>query len=370
MCMIIYRPKGTGEVDAARLRYIAGINGDGFGLMWSTGTRLFTARYAVKQKKAFITRFLALQSQDVPMCAHFRWSTHGGITRGNTHPFVLVPNMSAMMHNGVLDIRCLKGWSDTRTFAELVLKRLPPGWEYDTDAPWNYLVDRATAGSRVVIMLHDGAVKMFHQERGTWEAGIWYSNDNFKPKGYTPPVATPKTDNLPSVYTSGYDTTNRWKEGMEWDKHTKKWYYPDATKLPDPADTNSKVRGSHKVEDAPEYRGNGSHKDTSKVFSGDSEDGWLSRGVKKVFARGGKHEWGSSSNNVAGEVGTLYLWDQFILCAECLKSEGNENEAIPIPETTTDDVCEFCGVIGGLVQEVVESHSESDATGDVTGLGV
>jgi Predicted glutamine amidotransferase len=180
MCIIIHRPTGAAtRLSRETLARCADKNPDGFGLMWAHGGKLMTARYLPKQRKDFIKRALLLQSQDIPMCLHFRWATHGAIQKENTHPFVIEKGESALMHNGILSIPCVKGWSDTRTFAYEVVRGLPAGWEQMPTIRW--MMEQATLGSKVAIMYASGEVTILHRKAGIVEGGIWYSNDGFRP---------------------------------------------------------------------------------------------------------------------------------------------------------------------------------------------
>jgi hypothetical protein len=147
--------------------------------MWAYKGKLLTARYLPHGRKDFIKRALMLQDADVPMVLHFRWATHGAVTRDNTHPFVLEKGHSAVMHNGIIQIPVVKGWSDTRTFARNVLAMLPPDWQNNSSIRWT--VEQATLGSKLVIMYSDGSMTIIHRKAGLTEGGIWYSNDGFRP---------------------------------------------------------------------------------------------------------------------------------------------------------------------------------------------
>ena len=181
MCIIIHRPKGAAtRLSREVLARCADNNPHGFGIMWAYQGKLLTARYMPSQRKDFIKRALILQDSDVPLMLHFRWATHGAVEKANTHPFVIEKGKSAMMHNGILSIPCVKGWSDTRTFCNEILARMPVGWERDPALYW--VVDQATLGSKVAIMYADGSVTILHKNAGITEGGIWYSNDGFRAK--------------------------------------------------------------------------------------------------------------------------------------------------------------------------------------------
>lgn len=316
MCMIIYRPgDAKGTVSVQRLRYIAAKNSDGFGLMWANEGRLVTARYAVKQRKQFIDRFLLLQRNNIPVCAHFRWATHGGVTRANTHPFTIVAGESAMMHNGVFDIKCEKGWSDTRTFAELVLKRLPADWHSKTESPYLYLIEQATGGNRIVVMFKTGEVIIFHEKIGTWEDEVWYSNSNFAPL----PTKDSKDDK---------DKDDKDKGDHKASRSSDSWNYW----LKEEAKGGRGWRKNH--------HGTASHYDYGEGM--DVYDGDYVEQQYQTFSR-----WGKTEN---GETDKLYLYEQMMICADCLRMEATaQRDAVEIPEITSDDFCELCGVTGGKV---------------------
>jgi hypothetical protein len=181
MCIIIHRPKGAAaRLSRDTIARCCDNNPHGFGMMWVNDGKVLTARYMPSQRKDFIKRALMLQAADLPLVLHFRWATHGAVEKANTHPFIIEKGKSAMCHNGILSIPCVKGWSDTRTFCNEILQRLPAGWESDPALYW--LVDQATMGSKVAIMYADGAVTILHKNAGITEQGIWYSNDGFRAK--------------------------------------------------------------------------------------------------------------------------------------------------------------------------------------------
>jgi hypothetical protein len=180
MCIIIHRPAGAAtRLSRDTLQRCATRNPHGFGIMWAYNGKLMTARYLPGERKDFIKRALMLQDQDLPMVLHFRWATHGAVVKENTHPFVIVKGHSALMHNGILSIPCIKGWSDTRTFAYEVVRGLPEGWEGMPTIRW--MMEQATLGSKVAVMYGDGRVTILHKNAGISEGGVWYSNDGFRP---------------------------------------------------------------------------------------------------------------------------------------------------------------------------------------------
>jgi hypothetical protein len=224
MCIIIHRPAGAAtRLSRDTLQRCATRNPHGFGIMWAFNGKLMTARYLPGERKDFIKRALMLQDQDLPLVLHFRWATHGAVVKENTHPFVIVKGHSALMHNGILSIPCIKGWSDTRTFAYEVVRGLPEGWEQVPTIRW--MMEQATLGSKVAIMYGDGRVTILHKNAGISEGGVWYSNDGFreshdwsdayhkwmakdKSKGSTPgtkvtPLSPATTGTATSVFSKG-----------------------------------------------------------------------------------------------------------------------------------------------------------------------
>jgi hypothetical protein len=223
MCIIIHRPAGAAtRLSRDTLQRCATRNPHGFGIMWAYNGKLMTARYLPGERKDFIKRALMLQDQDLPMVLHFRWATHGAVVKENTHPFVIVKGHSALMHNGILSIPCIKGWSDTRTFAYEVVRGLPEGWEGMPTIRW--MMEQATLGSKVAVMYGDGRVTILHKNAGISEGGVWYSNDGFRPgledwagataawkakqvKGSTPGTKvtplSPSTGTTSSVFSKG-----------------------------------------------------------------------------------------------------------------------------------------------------------------------
>jgi hypothetical protein len=179
MCIIIHRPAGAAmRLSRETLQRCADRNPHGFGIMWADKGKLMTARYMPKERRDWIKRALLLQAQDIPMVLHARWATHGAIEKANTHPFIIEQGVSALMHNGILSIPCVKGWSDTRTFTYEVVRGLPQGWENVPTIRW--MMEQATLGSKIAVMYGDGRVTILHKRSGIEEGGIWYSNDGFR----------------------------------------------------------------------------------------------------------------------------------------------------------------------------------------------
>jgi len=313
MCMIIYRPAhAASQVDRTTLKYIASMNRDGFGLMWPNAGRLITVRFEPRQSRAFIDRFLALQRDNVPLCAHFRWSTHGAINRANTHPITIVPDQLAMMHNGILDIKTRKNWSDTRTFVELAIKRLPPDW-WGEGQPYPYLLEQATSGSRLAFMWADGQVMLLHEKAGWWVDGVWFSNSGHKP------------------------ITKEDKQKEDDDKRWAAWKSQ--------ADGHSSGNSSKNVpvhfnrSDHYSDRGYSYHHDVSVEWE------WENYGGKTVYRK-------RNGPDPVGETEKLWYYEGVILCDLCLDTEAlHKAEAIEIPDITPADECDLCGARGKLANK-------------------
>lgn len=116
MCIIIVKPKGVEMPSEQILRNCQSSNRDGFGAMYrrNDGCIQIDKGYMSLQEVLTWRERNAERLRDTDVVMHFRLSTHGGVSQGNTHPFPITHNIEdlrrlsfvcrrAIAHNGVLN---------------------------------------------------------------------------------------------------------------------------------------------------------------------------------------------------------------------------------------------------------------------------
>ena len=189
MCVAIYKPAGVKAPDMETLKSCWDANPDGAGLAWRTPS----AKYPVHIEKGFMTwdefkRYwtsAGIDEYDGDLFIHFRITTHGGTSEGNTHPFPISNNdkilkslsMSsefAMMHNGVLPIAPdNKLISDTMMLSKLIARG---GFEKKILDTLN-LIEDLVGSNKIAVMTADDVHLV-----GTWQDvdGVKFSNLNWQ----------------------------------------------------------------------------------------------------------------------------------------------------------------------------------------------
>lgn len=191
MCLIIYSPDGQ-EIPRQNFWQGAADNQDGIGIMSMDGTEKFNGRKQCKRAYAYARKLVAA---GLPYAVHFRFATHGRISKENTHPFEIPETDWYMMHNGILWTHKLANEevSDSAIFAYDVMPRYmarknqAPGWMDELEREIDY--------SKLLLMnLVTGETLIANDWLGTWQEGLWYSNDYSMGSGYTVPQ-------MPAHYT-------------------------------------------------------------------------------------------------------------------------------------------------------------------------
>jgi predicted glutamine amidotransferase len=127
MCVICVKKENQQLPDERMIRDMWLHNPDGAGFMYPKNGKV-----VIKKGFMELDSFLKAVSkiphvESVPVVMHFRIATSGGINTGMCHPFPLSDNVNKLkktalkcnvgiVHNGIIDIACTDGLSDTASF--------------------------------------------------------------------------------------------------------------------------------------------------------------------------------------------------------------------------------------------------------------
>lgn len=178
MCLAIYKPADKSIKDEF-LRNGFANHPDGAGMAWAQDGQLHFKKGIFK-----LEEFLELYEQikQFPALLHFRKATHGAINEANCHPFIFNDGKLALIHNGVLNIKCtIDGLSDTAHFVKLVLEPMINKNNVPIDdGALHYLISTSIGTDKMVVMDGNGTAFVFNEDKGTVEEGVWYSNTTFR----------------------------------------------------------------------------------------------------------------------------------------------------------------------------------------------
>lgn len=145
MCIIAIKPAGVKMPAATTIENMWYNNPDGAGLMYATGEAVHIQKgfMTLKDFKKALTRLeKSIDIVNTPVILHFRITTHGETSPGNTHPFPVTEKLPllrmtkcktplAVAHNGMIDIRpSRKDISDTM---EYIMTQLAPLYQLRKD---------------------------------------------------------------------------------------------------------------------------------------------------------------------------------------------------------------------------------------------
>lgn len=138
MCIIAVKPAGVKMPDTATIENMWYNNPDGAGFMYAAGGNVHIEKgfMVLNDFKKTLERLeKTIDVVNTPMVFHFRITTHGETSPGNTHPFPVTEKLPllqmtkykaplAVAHNGIIDIRpSRKDISDTM---EYIMTQLAP----------------------------------------------------------------------------------------------------------------------------------------------------------------------------------------------------------------------------------------------------
>lgn len=222
MCLAIYKPSDV-LPDWGALEEGFKSNDDGAGFVCVSDGKLLIDKghFTFQEFRTAYEPYAHLQS-----AIHFRWATHGKTSAGNCHPFRVTDDL-ALIHNGVLDIKCDldADMSDTWHYVQHILT---PMAERDPDFFWQpevvFMGEAAIKGSKFVFLRSDGEWMIWNEDDGHWTGDIWYSNASYKcsrqPIGYRRWVR----DDDPVIYVPDEPEESRYKDFLN---NEQRWNYDD-----------------------------------------------------------------------------------------------------------------------------------------------
>ena len=194
MCIIAIKPAGVKMPAMKTIENCWHNNPDGAGLMYAAGGSVHIEKgfMTLKEFKAALKRLeKTVDVVNTSIVLHFRITTHGGTSPGNTHPFPVTEKLPllqmtkskatlAVAHNGVIDIKpSRKDISDTM---EYIMTQLAPLYQLKKD------FYRQAAGKKLIynfikskMVFLDGTGRI--ETVGdfiTGNDGILYSNASYK----------------------------------------------------------------------------------------------------------------------------------------------------------------------------------------------
>jgi predicted glutamine amidotransferase len=178
MCIAILNTKNT--LTKETLQQCWKSNPDGAGMIYISKGQLVTFKEMTnfdKFYKEYIKQRKANKQSNFVL--HFRIATSGKIDRANCHPFNVNKNL-AFVHNGMISIQQLNNnVSDTYTFNELILKKLPSTF-LNNHAILD-LIENYIGYSKLIFLDNENNPSILNEHLGHWdEEDNWYSNNSYQ----------------------------------------------------------------------------------------------------------------------------------------------------------------------------------------------
>jgi len=218
MCLLtVFSPDSV--VDEKRLINAAENNPDGFGFAILLDGHI--ARFRSMHFEETAEEFTRLREMypDTWALFHHRFSTGGGETVANCHPFSWAHDERiAIGHNGVLSIPAGKRKSDTRIWTESHLANLDPTVLDSTDW-WAKTTEWLGTSKAVFLSAHPSTeygLYILNEELGHWEDGVWWSNRSYEaprwrqPHRYAPAMTTTTDSGEQNDWLTCGSCTTQW----------------------------------------------------------------------------------------------------------------------------------------------------------------
>ena len=208
MCIAIYKPEDS-VISKETLERCFNSNPDGAGFMYVENKELHMQK-GYFTFKDFWKNYKKHENKQAVI--HFRIKTHGKIDEHNCHPFMINKGIG-FVHNGIISGFGVGDKSDTNHFNEEIIKPLVAKWGNLAlfQPAIKSLVESRIGYSKLIFLDRHGNYDIFNENKGSWDNGVWYSNNSYKPVVITPP---PAQKSLYPVYSKYYSPPSK-KDTLE-----------------------------------------------------------------------------------------------------------------------------------------------------------
>lgn len=201
MCILITKRQGFKDLPTLeQLKNCFENNEDGAGVAWTLGDGQIHFQKGFMNWKDFETHEknapYRKESKRYAVLYHFRMATHGTISKGNCHPFILssrvkdlkqtggTTSLPVVGHNGIIDIKEKKehkslDLSDTMIFIKEILSSNEIK-DYLDSVSIGKLIEHYIGSGKVAVLLPNGRILHYNKHRGMVDKNVWYSNDGYK----------------------------------------------------------------------------------------------------------------------------------------------------------------------------------------------
>ena len=169
MCLLVVKPPGVVIPDDV-IHKACVVNPDGMGIAWHDGDKVNVVKGFFRPDD-FI--HLITKVRKFSAIVHWRFATHGGISRENLHPFWI--SDGALGHNGIISSLDEKsGRSDTAVFVEDVL--VANGLDYKGIRRNLERLEDMIGHNRIATIHENGRTIVWNRHLWTKHGGALYSN--------------------------------------------------------------------------------------------------------------------------------------------------------------------------------------------------
>ena len=177
MCLAIYKPKGQ-VIPEQNLQsgFYSNCSGSGFMFAENGVMKVVKGLFSFKE---FYKHLTDVGQARHAMAIHFRAATHGPVNAENCHPFSMLDNKFAMIHNGIFRVPIRKTeLSDTgNACIQIFEPAIKAGTYKDVKKTYQHPL---WGWGAVVLMSGAGEHLIYNEEMGHWHDGVWYSNHAYE----------------------------------------------------------------------------------------------------------------------------------------------------------------------------------------------